>query len=222
MIRVNLLPAELLKPEGTPIQRFMIIIGGVVLVSASLCLFVWLHVVVLPKEEQNLSQIEQAVKDAKRKADRYDKLVEAKKAIETRKVAFEGLSGERVIWSKKLDQLSRILGLQKVWLETLAVSSTKGPQGGTVFRTSSDTRVSVTDEAKFVAYRKSLVSDDEYWNDFQMMNDPGLKTFEFKMNRKAGDRTITYKEQKGFQFTLVQTMKEIGAPEPKSPGKKVK
>jgi hypothetical protein len=53
-----------------------------------------------------------------------------------------------------------------------------------------------------------------------MMNDPGWKTFEIKMSRKAGDRTVPYKEQKGFQYSLVQTMREVGAPAPKTPAPK--
>ena len=217
MIQVNLLPAEMRKPEGTPMARFMIIIGDVVVISFAVILFFWLNSVRLPAAEKKHQEVADKVRLAKVKADKYDKLEQAKRSFEQRKNTFEQLSGERVLWSKKLAQLSKIVGAQPAWLANLKVSSTKGVRGGTAHKITTMVWIAGRDERKATAFRKALRADKEYWKDFSRMTEPGLALSTMKFTRKDGDQTRVYKEEQFFTFNLEQLMKEVGLPEPKQP-----
>lgn len=217
MIQVNLLPAEMRKPEGTPMTRFLIIIGDVVVVSAAIGVFLWLRMVQLPAAEQRRADMANKVALAKKKSMKYDKLEKAKKSFEARKNTFEQLSGERVLWAKKLAQLSSIVAAQPAWLADLKVTGTKGPKGGAINKITTLVWVAGRDERKATAFRKSLRADASYWDDFQRMTDPGLQLGSMTFSRKEGGRTRSYKEDKFYTFTLEQYMKELGLPEPATP-----
>lgn len=218
MIRVNLLPVEMRKSEGPPLGRLAIIVGDAVLISGALLLFCWFRLVELPKVRQQLTDLKDKVKTASLKSAEYDKLVVVKAVFEERKGAFEQLSSKRMIWSKKLAELSEVFGSQPVWIDDLAVDSKPGAQGGTVHIFKSKVWVAGTEEPRATRFRQSLRANEEYWKDFYFINDSGLQLSKKEFSRDINDKSVTFREKDHYTFSLVQTMHERGIP-PKPVGK---
>jgi len=215
MIQVNLLPAEMRKPEGTPMARFMIIIGDVVVISMAICAFLYLRSVQLPEAEKDRSEMESQVALAKRKSAKYDKLKQAKQSFERRKDTFQQIVGERVLWSKKLAQLSQIVGARPLWLNDLKVTSSRGRTGGIINKISTKLETARRDERIYADYRQALRANKEYWNDFLRLTESGQALTKGQFIREDGGRTRVYKEEEFFRYDLSQIMKEVGMPKPK-------
>ena len=118
MIKVNLLPIEKRKAEGTPLPRFMAIVGGVV---ASLLLlvgfaFIWLQAGAVDRE---IGDLDSQIAQAKQKTLQKNNLEAQVKGLRARNDAIVAIEKSRsVLWAERLDRLAQVLDKQarKVWL----------------------------------------------------------------------------------------------------------
>ena len=109
MIQINLLPPELQTLEKTPLSRFIIIITGAALTTASLFIFLVLTFNTLPAAEQKKKDIAKLVKQKELLAAKYDELEQEIQFFKMRVNAVKKLRSERYIWSKVLFDFHRVI-----------------------------------------------------------------------------------------------------------------
>ena len=132
MIKVNLLPIEKRKAEGTPLPRFMAIVGGVV---ASLLLlvgfaFIWLQAGAVDRE---IGDLDSQIAQAKQKTLQKNALEAQVKGLRGRNDAIVAIEKSRsVLWAERLDRLAQVLDKQarKVWL--VGIKGTDTPTAAAV------------------------------------------------------------------------------------------
>ena len=131
MIQINLLPPELQTLEKTPLSRFIIIIAGAALTTASLFVFLVLTFSTLPTERQRKKDIEKNVKQKKVLAARYDELEQEIQFFKLRVDAVKKLRKERYVWSKTLFDFHRVIEETKhVAIKTLSIEKEKSRSRG--------------------------------------------------------------------------------------------
>jgi Tfp pilus assembly protein PilN len=125
MIQVNLLPPEHRASTGTPVVRFVAIVGGVVLVVGASCAYAYTHFIQLARvrEVEALRQEEAASKEAQR--ERSLALQAELSDYEQRRKAIQTINRKRILWSRKLDQFFDVVAGREApysaWLEELEV-----------------------------------------------------------------------------------------------------
>ena len=121
MIEVNLLPSELRRIERTPLPRFLVIILGTAAVMATGAFGVVVNLRNVPDLEAKQSAVENDIRDGNVSAAAWDKLQEEIGDAQARKQAIAELWRTRILWSKKLAQLSQMVppfvGFTEVRLE---------------------------------------------------------------------------------------------------------
>ncbi|MFM8979086.1 MAG: hypothetical protein ACKOSS_01275, partial [Planctomycetia bacterium] len=127
MIEINLLPPEYRAKSGTPIARFVAIVGGVVVVAAALGIFAWTHLIELARvRDLRTTREEEADGQDRRKKYSLDLQAEIE-MFERRRTAIQTINRSRTLWSQKVDQLFDIVANQggdapyKAWLEEIEV-----------------------------------------------------------------------------------------------------
>jgi len=134
MIQVNLLPPEYRKSEGTPLPRFLAILGGVVLCSAAIGLFLFVHFGTLMKYTSIREQKEDSYYKQKVLADRSLALQREYNEYQKRRKTIEEVASQRILLSKKIDQLCNLIHNNGdhdkyfIWLTSL--SANVGGKGG--------------------------------------------------------------------------------------------
>lgn len=125
MIQVNLLPPEHRAATGTPVARFVAIVGGVVLVVGASCAYAFTHFIQLARvrEVEALRQEEAASKDAQR--DRSLALQGELEEYDKRRRAIQTINRKRILWSRKMDQFFDVVSGRdapyNAWLEEMEV-----------------------------------------------------------------------------------------------------
>jgi hypothetical protein len=125
MIKVNLLPPEYRKVDGTPIGRLVATIGAVTLVTASGGYWAYSHFQVLAQVRDERLEQEVQLATVKAQAERSKALLAEFKEYERRRTTIEQIGASRILWSKKLDEFADIIqnkGDTKrhlVWLNTI-------------------------------------------------------------------------------------------------------
>jgi len=134
MIEVNLLPQELRRVEHTPLPRFLIIIVGTTLVSVALALGAIVHMRRLPDLARNNAELDQQIASAAPSEREHDILLGQIEEVRQRKRAIAEIWRARIIWSKKLVQLSEMMpkfvGLEKLTLQEAKRSGRNDDVGG--------------------------------------------------------------------------------------------
>ncbi len=133
MIRINLLPPELRTLEKTPLSRFIIIIAGAALTTATLFVFLVLQFSTLPAARQKRDGVKEEIKRKKVLAAKYDELEQEVQFFKLRVNAVKTLRKERYIWSKKLFQLHRVIEeTEHVALNSISIEKERstGRRGG--------------------------------------------------------------------------------------------
>lgn len=128
MIKVNLLPIEKRKAEGTPLPRFMAIVGGVVgvVLLALACAFFLLQSKTL---DGNIKDLDDQIANAKEKTLQVNKLEADVKAQRARGDAIAAIEKSRsVLWCERLDRVAKVLDkiARKVWLTQLKCTDNPG------------------------------------------------------------------------------------------------
>jgi Tfp pilus assembly protein PilN len=109
MIKVNLLPPEYRKVEGTPVARLAITVAGVAAVACSAGWWGYYHMAVLDKVRAERMQQEENLAAAKAQAERSQSLLREFKEYQRRRDTIETIGSSRLLWSKKLDELADVI-----------------------------------------------------------------------------------------------------------------
>jgi len=107
MIRINLLPKELQSAAKTPFILFTTFIAGVALAAVSLFVYgyLWFNVIVL---EERVERKREEVAQLQSNATKVDSLLDDIADYKEREKAIISIKTNRILWSKKLDELSQI------------------------------------------------------------------------------------------------------------------
>jgi Tfp pilus assembly protein PilN len=134
MIRVNLLPPEYRKAEGTPIVRFVALTLGVFLTATAMSVWGYVHFGMLAEVRDRRAQMEEEVVGLQALAERSQALLAEFKEYQRRRETIEEIDTKRILWSRKLDQLADLIHNKGdsdrhfVWLSD--VRSAGGRMGG--------------------------------------------------------------------------------------------
>ena len=133
MIKVNLLPPEYRKVEGTPVARLAVTIAGVFLVACSAGVWGYVHMAMLAQVRDERDQKEQELATLKTQAERSQSLLKEFREYQRRRETIEKIGASRILWSKKLDELADLIhnkGDTKrhlVWLDTIRAGGGRIP-----------------------------------------------------------------------------------------------
>jgi len=107
MIQINLLPKELQQAARTPVKLFATILAGVALATVCLCSYAyfWFNVVVL---QERVERKREEVEHLKKNASEVDSLLDDIADYKEREKAIISIKTNRILWSKKMDELCRI------------------------------------------------------------------------------------------------------------------
>jgi len=107
MIRINLLPKELQQAARTPMKLFATILVGVALSTICVCVYayVWFNVIVL---EERADRKHEEVAHLQKNAAEVDSLLDDIADYKEREKTIISIKTNRILWSKKLDELCRI------------------------------------------------------------------------------------------------------------------
>ncbi|MEN8150066.1 MAG: hypothetical protein ABFS86_09595 [Planctomycetota bacterium] len=125
MIKVNLLPAEYRKVERTPILRFVTIVCGVVLSASAICAFLYVHFGHLVEVVSDRQKLEETLHTKKVTADESRALAQEAQEYKKRRETIEKIGQSRLLWSRKVDEISDIIhnkgDIERhlVWLTTM-------------------------------------------------------------------------------------------------------
>jgi hypothetical protein len=199
MIQVNLLPPEHRASTGTPVVRFVAIVGGVVLVVGASCAYAYTHFIQLARvrEVEALRQEEATSKDAQR--DRSLALQAELTEYEQRRKAIQTINRKRILWSRKLDQFFDVVtgrdAPYNAWLEELEVptqlatnrrtgGALSGPADGGEMKFTGFLAMESANEAlaQNGAFYKAMTGDpdtskqtSEFFADFQAISNPTVE-----------------------------------------------
>ena len=171
MIRINLLPKELQQAARTPVQLFATLLVGIAVEMISLCTYayLWFNGVVLQERvERKRDEVEQLKKNASEVDVLQDDIAEYKE----REKAIISIKTNRILWSRKLDELCRITP-SYIWIVRLEMKELE-PQEykwePNVVQTGGYLKLlcfSSGDEVeRMTAYRSRLKSPDEFYLKF--------------------------------------------------------
>ena len=136
MIKVNLLPPEYRKVEGTPVARLATTIAGVSLVAGAAGVWGYVHLAMLSQTREERVQKEEQLGSLTQQAERSQALVREFKEYQRRRDTIEKIGSSRILWSKKLDELADLIqnkGDTKrhlVWLSTIRTSGARSSAPG--------------------------------------------------------------------------------------------
>jgi Tfp pilus assembly protein PilN len=174
MIKVNLLPPEYRKIERTPVLRFATILCGVVLSASAIGAFLYVHfgmLVNVISEREKLSETADVLKrDVKRSLALDQEAKEYKKRRET----IEEIGQNRMLWSRKIDEICDIIqnkGDTKrhlVWLSQIRTTAGKGKSPGGLYIKGLS---GGTEIHRLSDFHLDLKSSD-FFEDFQMIDNP--------------------------------------------------
>lgn len=147
MIRINLLPPEFRVKERTPLPMLLGILGGVVLCVLILLVFVYCHIVLLPRAENELNDHKIELEAKKKKKKEYDDLIDKKKMYEGLDNMVKSIEQTKEHWAVYLRDLVHVFNdaekeneLLKAWMSDLSFSGPKQmvgrragpPEGGKI------------------------------------------------------------------------------------------
>lgn len=133
MIKVNLLPPEYRKVDGTPVARLAVTIAGVVLVACGAGAWGYVHLAMLAQIRDERIQKEEELASLKAQAERSQALLKEFKEYQRRRETIEKIGTSRILWSKKLDEFADLIhnkGDTKrhlVWLNTIRTQGGRMP-----------------------------------------------------------------------------------------------
>lgn len=171
MIRINLLPRELQQATRTPVKLFATFLGGVALclVGVSLYAYFWFNVVVL-QERAERKHVE--VEHLKKTAQEVDALLDDIADYKEREKAIISIKTNRILWSKKLDDLCQITP-RHIWIvrmEMRELDSSEYKWEPEKVQTGGFLKLrcySMGDEVeRMTAYRQRLKSVEEFYLNF--------------------------------------------------------
>ncbi len=120
MIKINLLPPELRKPERTPLPRRLAYFVGTAVVAGSvvLCAFIWTWIKQVEDQIADLQVVKAAAVEATKD---YDSVKQEYERYVARKLAVDEIRAKRKFrWSKRLDILADVIdAVPRMWISTV-------------------------------------------------------------------------------------------------------
>ncbi|MBI4583627.1 MAG: hypothetical protein HY717_06365 [Planctomycetes bacterium] len=119
MIRINLLPAELQQAARTPVKLFVTIVAGIAMVLLAVFTFsyLWFNTLVLAERVEGKKA---EVDHLKANAAEVDSLLDEIKDYKERERAIISIKTNRILWSRKLDELVKITP-SYIWIISLHI-----------------------------------------------------------------------------------------------------
>jgi Tfp pilus assembly protein PilN len=174
MIKVNLLPPEYRKVERTPVLRFVTILCGVVLSASAIGAFLYVHfgmLVNVISEREKLAETRDVLKRDVKLAHDLD---QDAKEYRTRRDTIEEIGQNRLLWSRKIDELCDIVqnkGDTKrhlVWLSQIRTTAPTGTSPGGLYIKGLSGGAEIHRLSDFHLDLKN----SEFFEDFQTIDNP--------------------------------------------------
>lgn len=105
MIEINLLPEELRRPEGTPLPRFLSVVGSVLLVGVGLVFVIQYYFFAIPAKQAEIVKNKKDKAKAEEKVKIVQKLDKEIAELNDKLKAFEALEGNRVLYGRILSRI---------------------------------------------------------------------------------------------------------------------
>lgn len=174
MIKVNLLPPEYRKVEGTPVARLATTIAGVFLVACAAGVWGYVHMAVLAQVREEREQKEFDLASLKAQAERSQSLLREFKEYQRRRETIEKIGASRNLWSKKLDELADLIhnkGDTKRHLVWLAAIRTQQGRGNSPCRLVFN-GWSGGDYSRLSGFNADIKKDETFFQDFYGVDPP--------------------------------------------------
>jgi len=130
MITINLLPPEFRVKDRTPLPMLLGILGGVVLCVLVLLVFIYCHIVWLPKVDTDLTDLKNELASKEKGVREYNDLVKKKKGFESLDNMVKDIEQGKEHWASYLRDLVLIFNdaeqkneQLKVWMSDLSFSA---------------------------------------------------------------------------------------------------
>ena len=191
MIRVNLLPPEYRKADGTPIARFVALTLGVFLTATAMSVWGYVHFGMLAEVRDRRAQMEDEVVNLQLLAERSQALLAEFKEYQRRRQTIEDIDTNRILWSRKLDQLADLIHNKGdtdrhfVWLSDVRSSGGRRKDSGGLLKIAG---WSGGNELESLADFNEDVRDsgEEFFDDFLTLDPPRGDRVRFTDGRLPG------------------------------------
>ena len=186
MIRVNLLPPEYRRADGPPMSRVIALVAGAFAVTSALGAWGYVHFGLLADAEATRLQLEEDLAQLKQQADRSRALLGEFTEYQRRRETIEKIGAERILWSRKLDELSDIIhnkGDQKeylVWLQSMRTVQARSPDSAVGLAFQGLCGGSLTNLSEF---NRRIKETPEFFEDFTRVDPPAGTLKKFSDNR---------------------------------------
>ncbi len=207
MIRVNLLPQEYRKAEATPLKQFFATVGAVVLAALAGTVWAFIYFGSLEPMIKERDDLKQRITDQKAGLDRVKKLDTRVKELKAQYNKIDEVAKNRVVWSRKLDELWEVVvspkqpGRYEAWLKGLTCQvATGGPKvtiGGTVQFAGVSAGAQVTRLSDF----HEDIGTSAFFHDFQKITPP----FGTREELPGDDRD----PKEGWTFNFTMSLKSL-------------
>lgn len=192
MIKVNLLPPEHRKADGPPVARLVALVAGAVVTAGAIGCWAWVRMHVLSEATAERVAAEEELAQVKAMADRSAALLNEFKEYEKRRSRIESIGQQRILWSRKLDELADVIhnkGDTKrylVWLNNVRVA---GGRAGESPASLTFAGLSGGDSyAKLSEFHRTIKETREFYEDFLAIDPPvgGKQTFSDNRSPNVG------------------------------------
>jgi hypothetical protein len=134
MIKINLLPDEYRQKARTPVKMLLTILA-VVAINASLSAWwAWKAIGEAAEVESELAVLQDTMGSLQPQVDYHHSLEKENRAYESREQTLAGITGNRISWTRKVDQLIDLVNeggddeQYLVWLDDLTVTQSTDPR----------------------------------------------------------------------------------------------
>jgi len=176
MIKVNLLPPEYRKVDGTPIARFAALTLGVFLTASALSVWGYVHFGMLAEVRERRTTLADELVGLQKLAARSQALLAEYKEYQKRRETIEEIDKARILWSRKLDQLADLIHakgdtkVHQVWLSDIRSQAPRGPGSAGTLTISGWS--GGEELARLSDFNKELRQDEAFGSDFQAVDPP--------------------------------------------------
>ncbi len=183
MIQINLLPPEYRRAESTPIGRFLAIVVGAVIVTGGLVAYGFVHYSTLKGVREVREATDAEYGNKKAQAEVSLALQAEINAYEARRKAIQQVAKDRILHSRKLDELLDILHNKGdrtayyVWLKDLSVRPGRQLKKGQMDSGGSMSFSGWAETREFsrVTSLRDAIRKDPFFQDFKSISQPIFK-----------------------------------------------
>lgn len=177
MIQINLLPSDFRSRDRLSLKVWGTLFAAVIIVCGAGGYFGHVYLDEYKTVESQRMSREDKLRELKKHAAHFDKLVAESKEYRKRENTIQGIATSRALWTRLLDNFIDIVNNEgnterhNVWFENLSVTGGRGKKGGAAWglKALSQTK-SFTKQANFL---DDVRNDPEFFGDFMAINSPG-------------------------------------------------